>query len=50
MHLNLSYGCESWTVTIREEHEMNARIGEYAELSGEVATGWRNCIMRSSMT
>jgi hypothetical protein len=49
------YECETWSLTLREEHRL--RVFENRVLSrifgpkrDEVTRGWRNCIMRSFIT
>jgi hypothetical protein len=40
------YGCETWSLTLREEHRL--RVFEYrVQRRCEVTGGWRNCITRS---
>jgi hypothetical protein len=48
------YGCETWSLTLREEHRL--RVFEnrmlrriFGPKRDEVTGGWRNCIMRSCM-
>jgi hypothetical protein len=49
------YGCESWSLTLREEHRL--RVFEnmvlrkiFGPKRDVVIGGWRNCIMRSFIT
>jgi hypothetical protein len=46
------YGCETWSLTVREEHKLRMfenrvlrRI--FGPKRGGVTGGWRNCIMRN---
>jgi hypothetical protein len=53
--LVVSCGCETWSLTLREEHRM--RVLENSLLrkifgpeKDEIIGGWRKCIMRSFIT
>jgi hypothetical protein len=49
------HGCETWSLTLREEHRL--RVSEkrvlrriFGPKRDEVMGGWKNCIMRSCIT
>jgi hypothetical protein len=46
------YGCETWSLTLREEHRLRVfqnRVlrRKLGPKRGEVTGGWRNCIIKS---
>jgi hypothetical protein len=42
------YGCETWSLTVREEHRL--RVFENGVLREEVTGKWRNCVVGSFMS
>jgi hypothetical protein len=48
------FGCETWSLTIREEHRLrvleNRSLRRIGPKRDEVTEGWRNCLMRSFIT
>jgi hypothetical protein len=43
------YGCETWSLTLREDHRLRVLRGIFGPKRDKVTGGWRNCIMRSCM-
>jgi hypothetical protein len=48
------YGCETWSLTLREEHKLKVfenRVPRriFGPKRDEVMGGWRKCIMRNCM-
>jgi hypothetical protein len=49
------YGCETWSLTLREEHRVRVFENKvlrrtFGSKRNEMTGGWKNCIMRSFIT
>jgi hypothetical protein len=38
------YGCETWSLTLREEHRLRVLIRIFGPKKDEVIGGWKNCV------
>jgi hypothetical protein len=41
------HGCETWSLTLREEQRLRVLRRIFRSRRDEMTGGWRNCIMRS---